>query len=305
MTGVLDQILKEGRRERMKQLKVKVKNIQRKPAPQPKALELGYAVRLQQVQKEVNEEVREGALKLAATGTPETFEPSKTKVFAMLAAAVPVVARIFGRRTEEWNDKKYDHPVGRVVGFNSALGAQARKELLDGWVAENVSLITGANAEQLARIESAVLRAIRSGTGGKELTQEIGSVLSANRSRVNLIARDQIGKYSGQLDRAKQTSAGVEYYFWRTSADERVRPTHQAREGERFSWDKPPSDGHPGQPIRCRCTAEPDLDASLLTKEEVQEAQAIRQRRTEDRRAVQKALNDVKKAEKASNRKNI
>jgi uncharacterized protein with gpF-like domain len=37
--------------------------------------------------------------------------------------------------------------------------------------------------------------------------------------------------------------------------------------GEEFQWDDPPAeddtDGHPGDPINCRCWAEPNLAAVL------------------------------------------
>jgi SPP1 gp7 family putative phage head morphogenesis protein len=44
---------------------------------------------------------------------------------------------------------------------------------------------------------------------------------------------------------------------WSTQLDERVRPLHENREGQVFSWDDPPSDGHPGFPPGCRCVAAP------------------------------------------------
>ena len=39
---------------------------------------------------------------------------------------------------------------------------------------------------------------------------------------------------------------------------------HWQREGQAFRWDQPPDDGHPGQPIHCRCTAEPIIDLDEL-----------------------------------------
>ena len=54
-----------------------------------------------------------------------------------------------------------------------------------------------------------------------------------------------------------QQKLGITHYTWRTSQDERVRHEHVLRDGRRFAWDNPPDDGHPGQPIRCRCVAEP------------------------------------------------
>ena len=57
-----------------------------------------------------------------------------------------------------------------------------------------------------------------------------------------------------------QRSAGIKEYRWQTMMDDRVRPLHADRQGLIFRWDKPPSDGHPGMAIRCRCVADPVID---------------------------------------------
>ena len=43
-----------------------------------------------------------------------------------------------------------------------------------------------------------------------------------------------------------------------------VHGNHWEREGQEFRWDQPPEDGHPGQPIECRCSAEPIIDLEEL-----------------------------------------
>lgn len=89
--------------------------------------------------------------------------------------------------------------------------------------------------------------------------------------RAELIARDQIGTLSSKLAQAKQQESGGIGYIWRTSQDERVvgdpgglypkgnerHGNHYERDGVFFRWDQPPHDGHPGEAINCRCTAEP------------------------------------------------
>ncbi len=79
-------------------------------------------------------------------------------------------------------------------------------------------------------------------------------------SRAMLIARDQTTKLNGALNEIRQTEAGVTSYTWSTSLDERVRDEHSEREGEVFDWDSPPEDGHPGEPIQCRCVAIPVVE---------------------------------------------
>ena len=44
------------------------------------------------------------------------------------------------------------------------------------------------------------------------------------------------------------------YYIWITQGDNKVRPSHQAREGRIFSYDEHPQ---PGEEYGCRCFAEP------------------------------------------------
>lgn len=75
--------------------------------------------------------------------------------------------------------------------------------------------------------------------------------------RGDVIAADQVQKLAGSQDRARQVAAGVESYTWETQGDSRVRREHVARQGQVFAWDSPPDDGHPGEPINCRCRAVP------------------------------------------------
>ncbi len=77
---------------------------------------------------------------------------------------------------------------------------------------------------------------------------------------MELIARDQLGKLHGQINRRKQESLGIDEYEWETSHDERVRESRRERQGKVFSWSKLPPEGHPGYPIRCRCIALPVID---------------------------------------------
>ncbi|MFH4293788.1 minor capsid protein, partial [Acinetobacter baumannii] len=92
----------------------------------------------------------------------------------------------------------------------------------------------------------------------EELAKAIKQLGLSTDYRARLIASDQMGKINGQINQARQLSMGVETYTWQTAKDERVRPDHQYKQGKTFRWDSPPDGGHPGQPIRCRCTALPN-----------------------------------------------
>jgi len=47
------------------------------------------------------------------------------------------------------------------------------------------------------------------------------------------------------------------HYIWRTTGDDKVRPSHAVHDGRIFSWKEPPDVGRPGDDYNCRCIAEP------------------------------------------------
>lgn len=130
---------------------------------------------------------------------------------------------------------------------------------VDQFTKENVALIKSIPSEFFSDLEKRLSAAIADGDRPDELQDMIMERYGVSESRAALIARDQVGKFYGNLNETRQKNLGVRAYIWRTSQDNRVREEHAMREGERYTWDDPPEDGHPGEAINCRCWAEPDL----------------------------------------------
>ena len=94
--------------------------------------------------------------------------------------------------------------------------------------------------------------------------QALSQVVSKNYGSAGYslrrITRDQTQKLIAQLNQQRQADVGVTHYVWRTSEDERVRPSHRRNNGREFAGrSPPPATGHPGNDIQCRCTADPIL----------------------------------------------
>ena len=134
---------------------------------------------------------------------------------------------------------------------------------LEAWAAANAELVTSVAEKYFTEIKNTTISALRSGRRAEDVADELQERFDISETRAALIARDQISKLHGELNRARQEEVGVEEYVWRTVGDERVRDSHEARNGRTYRWDKPPADGHPGEPINCRCSAEPKLDEIL------------------------------------------
>lgn len=255
-----------------------------KTVRQPKAIEISYAGFLTSGQRSVNAKIREA---LAAMNSILNLGARSDSLQARADDLTDDIARAFGAlretvtrlttatggvlvtgvvnhgsQTVAFNDAKYDSTVMRLLGIGNA-SEGVERQIVRGWVRENVQLVGNMNAQQLGKLETLFLRALRDGTRSAQLQTDVEAILDGSVNRARLIARDQIGKLNGQLDRQKQTESGVESYVWRGSLDERERPAHVAREGDVFRWDDPPPDGSPGQPVQCRCSAEPNLQPLL------------------------------------------
>lgn len=266
-----EKLLAQERKRRLEAQGITTETMRRKaeaPIPEPTRIEAEYNAALQKVQRVIQEETNAALQNIGAVGAGAAAGSEKVRSFVrnVMEQIVPTIVRDHGRKTQDFNFRKYDNKLYNAFGFNSGVAADVIQAMLDSWTRENVELISNTNAKQLTQIETALLRATRSGTRATDLAKEINKIYKGTRSNVKLIARDQISKYNGQIDRAKQLGTGVSKYRWRTSRDERVRAVDRGLEGKIFAWEgapKPPGGQHPGQKIQCRCSAEPVLESAV------------------------------------------
>lgn len=170
------------------------------------------------------------------------------------------IASGMGGVVSEFNRKEISRVIAKAVGTDPFINEPWLNDQMQLFVADNVGLIKSVETRYFNDIQNVVMQGARAGIRHEEIAQQIEDKTGVAESRAKLIARDQVNKFNGQLNSLRQKSLGLSKYIWRTSQDERVRDSHASREGETFSWSDPPSDGHPGEAIQCRCWAEPVLN---------------------------------------------
>jgi len=172
--------------------------------------------------------------------------------------ATPKVGQ-WAERVEKWHRQRWSGVIKAAtrLDVSQILAAGDVQKLVEATTQTNVGLIKGLSDDIYKRIEQTVWKAYADGDGPAKLAKTLREKMEFAPARAKLIARDQLGKYSGALDKARHEEAGLEEYKWKTVGDDRVRPTHKANNGKRFSYKKkPPSTGHPGEDIQCRCKAQ-------------------------------------------------
>lgn len=118
----------------------------------------------------------------------------------------------------------------------------------------------GVDLDALAR---SIERNVQRGGSTKNLARVLRERFGFESKHAKFVARDQVGKLVGQTNAYRQRQLGIKRFTWRTSRDERVREEHVLREGEVYDYDDPPDGELPGEPINCRCSAEPIFDEVL------------------------------------------
>ena len=117
--------------------------------------------------------------------------------------------------------------------------------------------------QHFKKLERTIRIAVHRNIRPEETLKALRKIPGITRRRAEVIARDQTGKHNGQMTEIRHKGVGIKRYKWRTVGDGSVRTLHTLREGEIFSYASPPPDGNPGEPVQCRCWAEPYLQDVL------------------------------------------
>ena len=189
----------------------------------------------------------------AASAAADAFAPREVEAAAMT----------YARRTSDFQREQLGKQVQAAFGVPLSVIERPVRERLGSFAEENVALIRTVPERYFDRIQKRIEEAFEAGERPQDVAEDIQEIGNISERDALRIANDQIGKLNGQLNEARQEQLGVEKYIWRTVNDNRVRDEHSEREGEEFAWDDPPEDGHPGEPINCRCYAEPVLKEIL------------------------------------------
>ena len=181
-------------------------------------------------------------------------------------------------------------------------------EQLQKWVDENVSLISTIPEETLDKMRDIVYDGFTHGKTTTRMVKEIQKVYGVSRRRAELIARDQTAKLNGKIQQAQQQDAGIQEYVWSSTGDERVRKSHKALNGKKFSWNEPPIVDertgrrcHPGEDYECRCIARPVFNKNSLVLPLVDGDKGVIEKSIEPKNPIKQKIAAQNSSKKVSN----
>ena len=166
-------------------------------------------------------------------------------------------------------EKDFEKTIEKGIHIKPPVTAEWWNDMKSSWAEDNYTLITSNAKNYVSKINTLTEQAIVNGLSPKKLSEEIMKATdSLSKAHCKLLARDQIGKLTGQINQAQMEELGLDMYVWSTAMDDRVRESHAVMEGLLCRWDDAslcsydkgktwvPRPGimlHPGQDIQCRC----------------------------------------------------
>lgn len=170
--------------------------------------------------------------------------------------------------------RKFVKEIKQQFGVNitGILSEKNVSGILQDTARDNVKLIVDISDNYRDRIRKAILTGFTSGDDFYSIRDEIEKVKGITKRRAKLIAIDQTGSLIGKLNQVRQENEGITKYMWDANLGPRTRPTHRANDGNVYNWnDSSPGQakGKPGEEIRCRCVADPVIDAGFFAGREI------------------------------------
>jgi SPP1 gp7 family putative phage head morphogenesis protein len=172
-------------------------------------------------------------------------------------------------KVNENSKQKFIQAMNSVVGVNltKVLNEQKLNDLVALQRQRNKVLIKSIPEKFLNDVEVVISNGFSAGLRPESIAKQlsgikdISSVYGKLDNRVKLIARNEIATINGTITKARYQNAGIKKAIWETSGDERVRESHDDRDGKEFDISKgcySSLDGEYKFPaisdINCRCT---------------------------------------------------
>lgn len=256
-----------------------------KPVKPSRKLELDYTRALLTIVDDMHSETvkalmpiakqapRVGDSRMVADGLFDDFASVFSRLSISIKSKVSAVAEKLAEAVVSKQNAEIDKQLIDLIQKQTGLGLSglAKDEAIQEAVAvakaAQVALIKSLPQQYLDRVEQAVMAGIQGGASqfNEELDVALTKIENLTQNRAKLIARDQMGKINSRISQVRQESLGITHYTWVTMRDLAVRGepnyysfyNHNKRDRMVFAWNDAPGDGHPGQPINCRCLAIP------------------------------------------------
>lgn len=124
-------------------------------------------------------------------------------------------------RAEAQTTTKFIKGVNQSVGidYTKMLKSQGLEDIMQSSLDETSALITGMANEHIKSVQSIVAQGMANGIAPTSIADDIVERTGISKRKAKLIAREQVARVNGAVDRARAQQVGLKKYRWNTSKD--------------------------------------------------------------------------------------
>lgn len=217
----------------------------------------------------------------AVTLSRHTFKDAQTGNFA--AILLRLAKRVKRKLLRQFDDSRIEAEMRRQLGrldkksrmeFYNRIAAKVGIDVKDLIAREGLQSTTNAlvletaqwvktlRDESLEKFTNNTLFGMSQGESIDTIVSQFDGIVSERKNHARFLARNQVQNYNSITTKIRAQNLGITKAIWITAGDERVRPSHEARDGKEFDLADglySSADGQtllPGTDYNCRCTYE-------------------------------------------------
>lgn len=251
-------------------------NMNKKIFQPPRSIERRYRRAIDRLLFEVKKQAKKALTPEDAIQLIRRFARSPTFRDAAYDIARSMVTHLATANQRTWREAAAKGGKAREI-YQALKKELSNSRLYHNIIRNNAQYISSAPLDVAEKLTAKMAKGYEAGRRPDDLLQEVLTEWSGySKSQAKLIARTEVSKASTALTHARCEKAGVGWYVWRNSEDERVRSSHQYMNGVLVAWSEPPSPEeldprheqrpygkyHAGETFNCRCYPQALLEFS-------------------------------------------
>ncbi|MCV0420077.1 MAG: minor capsid protein [Microbacterium sp.] len=171
--------------------------------------------------------------------------------------------RQLGRLDKKSRDVFYSRIAAKVgIDVKDLIAREGLKSTTNALMLETAQWVKALRDESLEKFTNNTLFAMTQGESLDTIVGQFSEVVSERKNHARFLARNQVQNYNSVTTKIRAQNLGITKAIWLTAGDERVRPSHEVRDGKEFDLAEglySSTDGQyllPGIDYNCRCTYE-------------------------------------------------
>lgn len=169
--------------------------------------------------------------------------------------------KALGKLDKKSKEEFYKRVAAKTgINITDLIAKEGMKSTTNALMAETSQWIKTLRDDTFQKFTNNTLFAMSQGESLDTIVSQFDGIVSERKNHAKFLARNQVQNYNSITTKIRAQNLGITKAIWETAGDERVRPSHEDREGKEFDL----AEGLyssvddlyllPGTDYNCRCT---------------------------------------------------